>query len=629
MRNMKNALGGYSDTQVKVRTATSNDTFGPSNRLMYTLAELTHNHHDFVEIMEMLDKRMNDSGKNWRHVYKSLVVLEHILVCGAENVIGYSKEHIHIVQTLKEFQFADEGVDHGSKVRAKAKEITSLLNDEEKLRKLRKEKGKSYSGSYDNSDLQKALEESKKTATEEERRRLDSMASEAELQRAIELSEKEAMNRRKMNIQMTGSSFVSDQGHDNLVDFFGGALDPNNNMLNDPFALQNQLYQQQLAAEQLRQQQLQQQAFQQQLYMQEQLRQQQLLQQQQDQLRQQQLLEQQRSQMNASINPFANPTLQPSGANPFANKPIVFETSTEYQTVDLTRNANTHLDPFAMISTGNKLSASNSTGNFSAPISTIPKSASTNAGFGNSDLFGSSNTNSASPFGGAAASNASPFGGNNASPFAANNSTPFGATNTSTPFGAAAPTSPFAQNVNPFGGNNGNNMTKSASNNGFNNNNDFLGGANNDPFGSFNQQQPKAQNQDPFGNLGGFGAKPQGNGGFGPGAQNNPFGGSVGGANSGYAWETPKIQGPTLSQIQNQQQMGGNMGMANSLNNNNFQAMNNNAFGAQSSTPFGGMNNQDPFANLGGGMQQQQQVPFGQNNFGQNQNNNQQSGSFF
>lgn len=25
---------------------------------------------DFVEVMEMLDKRLNDKGKNWRHVFK-------------------------------------------------------------------------------------------------------------------------------------------------------------------------------------------------------------------------------------------------------------------------------------------------------------------------------------------------------------------------------------------------------------------------------------------------------------------------------------------------------------------------------------------------------------------------------
>ena len=28
---------------------------------------------DFIEIMEMLDKRLNDKGKNWRHVFKVLL----------------------------------------------------------------------------------------------------------------------------------------------------------------------------------------------------------------------------------------------------------------------------------------------------------------------------------------------------------------------------------------------------------------------------------------------------------------------------------------------------------------------------------------------------------------------------
>ena len=26
--------------------------------------------HDFLDVMDMLDRRMNDRGKMWRHVYK-------------------------------------------------------------------------------------------------------------------------------------------------------------------------------------------------------------------------------------------------------------------------------------------------------------------------------------------------------------------------------------------------------------------------------------------------------------------------------------------------------------------------------------------------------------------------------
>ena len=34
------------------------------------LSAPTARRNDFVEIMEMLDKRLNDKGKNWRHVFK-------------------------------------------------------------------------------------------------------------------------------------------------------------------------------------------------------------------------------------------------------------------------------------------------------------------------------------------------------------------------------------------------------------------------------------------------------------------------------------------------------------------------------------------------------------------------------
>lgn len=60
----------YSDIQIKVRDATSNDPSGPAGRILQEISDATFNHRDFLEIMEMLDKRMNDSGKNWRHVYK-------------------------------------------------------------------------------------------------------------------------------------------------------------------------------------------------------------------------------------------------------------------------------------------------------------------------------------------------------------------------------------------------------------------------------------------------------------------------------------------------------------------------------------------------------------------------------
>jgi epsin len=56
---------------------------------MNEIATLTFNQQDFIEIMEMLDKRLNDKGKNWRHVFKALTLLDYLLHGGSENVVLY------------------------------------------------------------------------------------------------------------------------------------------------------------------------------------------------------------------------------------------------------------------------------------------------------------------------------------------------------------------------------------------------------------------------------------------------------------------------------------------------------------------------------------------------------------
>lgn len=73
--------------QVKVREATSNDHWGPSSSLMSEIADLTYNVVAFTEIMQMIWKRLNDSGKNWRHVYKALSLLEYLIKTGSDKVI--------------------------------------------------------------------------------------------------------------------------------------------------------------------------------------------------------------------------------------------------------------------------------------------------------------------------------------------------------------------------------------------------------------------------------------------------------------------------------------------------------------------------------------------------------------
>ena len=55
----------------------------------------------------MLWKRLSDHGKNWRHVYKSLMLLDYLVKTGSERVAAQCKENIYAITTLKDFQFID------------------------------------------------------------------------------------------------------------------------------------------------------------------------------------------------------------------------------------------------------------------------------------------------------------------------------------------------------------------------------------------------------------------------------------------------------------------------------------------------------------------------------------------
>ena len=136
-RTLKNVVKNYTEAQVKVREATSNDPWGPSSTLMSEIADLTYNVVAFTEIMQMIWKRLNDHGKNWRHVYKSLVVLDYIIKTGSEKVAQQCKENIYAIQTLKDFQYIEDNKDQGMNVREKAKQLVALLKDDERLKNER------------------------------------------------------------------------------------------------------------------------------------------------------------------------------------------------------------------------------------------------------------------------------------------------------------------------------------------------------------------------------------------------------------------------------------------------------------------------------------------------------------
>ncbi|EXJ95061.1 hypothetical protein A1O1_00179 [Capronia coronata CBS 617.96] len=274
VRSVKNVTKGYSSVQIKVRNATSNDPWGPTGTDMAEIAALTFNNpSDFYEIMDMLDKRLNDKGKNWRHVLKSLKVLDYCLHEGSELVVTWARKNIYIIKTLREFQYIDEdGKDVGQNVRISAKELTSLILDEDRLRSERSDRKlwkarvsgideyapqaiagpvprprqRARSGADDeyDSEMQQALEISRREAEREARNKPRQPTNEVdeqdpELKRAIQLSKEEADLRARQLEEQNAASLFDDtpapaqpqptgynQGYQQqpAVDWFGNPL---------------------------------------------------------------------------------------------------------------------------------------------------------------------------------------------------------------------------------------------------------------------------------------------------------------------------------------------------------------------------------------------------------------------
>ncbi|KAE9589311.1 hypothetical protein Lalb_Chr21g0307671 [Lupinus albus] len=122
----------------KVLDATSNEAWGPHGSLLADIAQASRNYHEYQMIMAVIWKRINDTGKNWRHVYKALTVLEYLVGHGSERVMEEIKEHAYQISTLSNFQYVDSsGRDQGNNVRKKSQSLVILVNDKERIIEVR------------------------------------------------------------------------------------------------------------------------------------------------------------------------------------------------------------------------------------------------------------------------------------------------------------------------------------------------------------------------------------------------------------------------------------------------------------------------------------------------------------
>lgn len=88
----------------------------------------------------MIYRRFTEkSAEEWRQIYKALQLLEFLIKHGSERVIDDARGHITLLKMLRQFHYIDpNGKDQGINVRNRAKELSDLLGDVEKIRSERK-----------------------------------------------------------------------------------------------------------------------------------------------------------------------------------------------------------------------------------------------------------------------------------------------------------------------------------------------------------------------------------------------------------------------------------------------------------------------------------------------------------
>lgn len=143
------------DTELKVEEATNGDHWGPHGTAMSEIAQMCFDNAKHKEIMQVLARRLTDTGEEWRHVYKALLLLEFLVKHGPMKVVYEVQGNISFLEELQSFKYKDKnGKDHGLNVRNRAKELTTLVGDQERvlLEREAAQKNKAKYSGISNSD---------------------------------------------------------------------------------------------------------------------------------------------------------------------------------------------------------------------------------------------------------------------------------------------------------------------------------------------------------------------------------------------------------------------------------------------------------------------------------------------
>ncbi|RCV27264.1 hypothetical protein SETIT_5G310900v2 [Setaria italica] len=126
------------EIEQKVLDATSDEPWGPHGSDLADIARATKRYSECAMIMNVLWKRLGDSGANWRHVYKAFAVIEYLLANGTERAVDDIIDNNSQIAKFVSFEYVEpNGKDVGLNVRKKAENVLAIMDDREKLQQVR------------------------------------------------------------------------------------------------------------------------------------------------------------------------------------------------------------------------------------------------------------------------------------------------------------------------------------------------------------------------------------------------------------------------------------------------------------------------------------------------------------
>ncbi|XP_025822746.1 epsin-3-like [Panicum hallii] len=135
------ALGDVTPAELLVQEATNNDPCVPDAKTLACIADAAFDMDDCWRIAKVLHHRLGRAAdwKQWRPVYKALVVLEFLLTHGPEDLLLEFRPDMPAMHDLRSFHYVDDkGFNWGACMQRRTDSILSLLTDADRLREARR-----------------------------------------------------------------------------------------------------------------------------------------------------------------------------------------------------------------------------------------------------------------------------------------------------------------------------------------------------------------------------------------------------------------------------------------------------------------------------------------------------------